>query len=284
MFTQPEKQINKDWTIKEWRNPRKNDVVIDTQGEVGIVTVTHKTDGFERNLTIENIDGEVIYENVSPKSFSSCSHTQTREFFLQYKDKKGWKRGYVYKLVGKDVPLLLIDMEYSFINQEMLYVFKNLSSSEKQYFKTSNEKLLEHLEVYQEIANSAFIEDDTCSLRYKAEFNLVDKGKGYHEKWSVSGSAVHFGEIEVAQEEILRWVAKMKIRRLASVLSKMPKGIEAEIAITEDNEIYAKPFSHMIGQPAIFNSLVSAGIAINSLNVETWKLALQSDIDNYMMR
>jgi hypothetical protein len=278
-----EKQINKDWTIKEWRNPRKNDVVIDPLGEFGLVVLS-KGDHIIRNLWVENIDGDITWENVPPKDFTLCTQKQTREFYLKYKEKKGWHRGKIYTVVDKDYPLLLIDMEYDLYKQEMVYVFRDLSSPEKKFFKTLNESLLSFVEGdFQLAADAAFIEDDLCSLRYRIDLQLIDRGEAFHEKgWNVSGSSLLIAEQEQAQEEIDRWLARMKIRRVASVLSKMPMGIISEVALSEQGELYARESTGYCGQPAIFNSKVAAGIAIATLPAEVWKKALLSDIDNYM--
>lgn len=285
MFGKPEeKHLNKDWTVKEWRNPRKNDVVLDTLGNFGLVVRT-KGDMLMRNLWVESADGELIWEDASPKDFSLCTHQQTREFYLAYKEKKGWLRDRIYSVAGKDHPLLLIDMEYNLVNQEMVYVFRDLCATEKKFFKTLKESLVSFVEGdFHDAAIAAFIEDETSSLRYRIDLQLSDRGESYHEKgWSVSGSSFTVGEEEQAKEEIERWLAKMKIRRIASVLSKMPVTVEAEVAISEEGELYTREFTGYSGQPAIFNSKVSAGIAIAVLPAETWKKALLSDIDTYIV-
>ena len=279
-----EKQINRDWTLKEWRNPRKNDVVQDSEGQLGIVVRT-KGDPHTiyRNIWVESIDGELIWEDANPKDFELCSHRQTRDFYLLYKERKGWKVGTVFTITGKDHPLLLVDMEYDLVNQEMVYVFKDLCSPTEKFFKTLKEHLISPIEgEFQDIASSAFIEDETSSLRYKLEVQLVDRGEKFHEGWSVSGSSIFFGEEELAREEIERWVAKMKVRRIASVLSKITPASASHVVISDDGELYIREVEESCGQPAIFKSKVAAGIAIAVLSKETWLLALENNIDGYM--
>lgn len=279
-----EKQINRDWTIKEWRNPRKNDVVIDPMGEFGLV-VRSKGDHIVRNLWIENLDGDITWEDVPPKDFSLCTQKQTREFYLKYKEKKGWHRGTVYTAAGKDYPLLLIDMEYDLMNQEMVYVFRDLCSPEKKFFKTLKESLLSFIPGdFQAASSVAFLEDSSSSLRYRIDLQLIDRGEEFHTNgWSVSGSSLSIAEQEQAQEEIDRWLGRMKIRRVASVLSKMPLATPAEVALSEQGELFVREATGNCGQPAVFNSKVAAGIALSTLSHDTWKKVLLSDVDNYML-
>jgi hypothetical protein len=281
-----EKQIKQDWTLREWRNPRKNDVVIDSLGQLGFVISTKSIpNSIERNLWVENVDGEIVWENVSPKEFQLASHDQTRKFYLAYKERKGWKRGKVYCVANRDHPLLLVDMEYDLVNQEMVYVFKDLTSSEEKFLKTMKEELIEKIEGdSQEAAEAAFLEDESSSLRYAIDVNIIDRGESFHKVgWSVSGGALKFGEIELAMAEIQRWVSRMKIRRVASVLSKTSNSSYAEVSITESGNLFVRDFSGDSGQPAVFNSKISAGIAIATIPIETWRNALSNDIDTYMI-
>ena len=52
------KQINRDWTLREDRTPRRKDVVIDSNDVFGVVVKTEGSFG-ERLLTIENINGDL---------------------------------------------------------------------------------------------------------------------------------------------------------------------------------------------------------------------------------
>lgn len=280
----PEKQINRDWTLKEKRFPRKNDVVIDPAGEYGFV-IKSKGDFLARNLWVENVDGILLWEDVPSEGFELCNHEHTRDFYLKYKEKKGWLRNEIYKLKDKDFPLLLIDMEYDLVNQEMVYVFRDLTSQDIKYVKTLNEAILEFVsEETRMLAKSAFIEDSSSSLRYKVNIALSDKGEEYHEQgWSVSGGSLSFGEFELANDEINRWAHRMKIRRIASVLSNEQITTKSEIAISESGELYIRDFTGNSGQPGVFNSKVAAALALTVIPKEIWRSALGYQHDTYML-
>lgn len=138
------KQINRDWTLREDRTPRKKDVVIDSNDVFGVVTKTTGSFG-ERLLWVENINGDEIYSGVQTDGFRIGNREQTTEFFLEYKKNKGWKNGRVYTVKDKDYPLQLIDMKYDLIKQDMLYVFRDLTSRVVKYVKTQDEDLVQSL-------------------------------------------------------------------------------------------------------------------------------------------
>lgn len=138
------KQINRDWTLREDRTPRRKDVVIDSNDVFGVVVKTEGSFG-ERLLTIENINGDEIYTGEPSDKFRIANRDQTSSFFLEYKTNKGWIRDRIYTVRDRDYPLQLIDLKYDLVKQDMLYVFRDLTSRVVKHVKTQDENLVQPL-------------------------------------------------------------------------------------------------------------------------------------------
>jgi len=275
--------INKDWSLREWHTPRLNDILLDDDQNLCIVTRVEGT--YKKKIWVEDINGNTLYENVSADTFSLASFEQTYDFYIPYRKNKGWENGKVFTVKDKDYPLILQGMEYDRLRHKMLYVFLDINTPERKFFKTQKEDLIEFIPDYMyELAKSSFISDDTSSLRYKLQISIEDKGEEFHEDgWSVSGGALEFGEIEIALSEIEKLKNRKRIRRIASVLSKCDKRTISEISLNDDGEPYISAYTKNSGQPGLFNSRIAAAIAISILGSDILKNALSYDLDTYLI-
>jgi hypothetical protein len=273
------KQINKDWTLREDRTPRKKDVVIDTNFLLGVVT---KSEGEfnKKKLWVEDIQGNEIYTAEPAEAFRVANRDQTVSFYMEYKNNTGWLKGRIYTVKGKDYPLQLVDLGYDLVKQEMLYVFRDLTSPTLKHFKTLDESLVDPIDSwYYETAANMFSGEGSV-LNHKVEIALRELSTEPG-AWTVAGSAFNFPSREVAENEIQKWIDRMKIRRAASVFSLAPKTSLSGVAISQDGFLYVTNFGDMSGQPGIFNSKVAAAVALVALGETVWANALQLDLDSY---
>lgn len=276
------KQIKLDWTLAEWRCPVRNDVIIDDDNNEFIVTKTAGSMG-QRLLWANDIEGNIAYEGVNAEEFIVADIRKTERFYEQYRQNIGWKPGKIFTIRGKDYPLVLKALEYDTVRHKMIYVLSDINTPELKLFKTYKEDILEPAssDMY-DVAETAFIEDDSSSLRYNLSFNIVDRGESFHDGWSVSGNCLSFGEKEQAEIEIERIKCQNEIRRMASVFSLYPKTNAVQFSVQDDN-VFIEDFKFFTGQPGIFNSRIIAGIVLSILGEEKIKKALSYEHDSYLL-
>jgi len=158
------KQINKDWTLRGDRSPRKKDVVVDINSILGIVMKTEGEFG-KKKLWVNDINNKEIHSGVPTNDFKICNRDQTSDFFLEYKTNIGWIKDKIYTIKGKDYPLLLVDLKYDLVKQDMLYVFKDLTAPVVKYVKTHSESLVENIPSWLTELTTQSFEADTDRLR-----------------------------------------------------------------------------------------------------------------------
>lgn len=274
------KQINRDWTLREERIPRRKDVVTDADGNLCIV-VKSEGDFTGRLLWLEDVQGQEIYSCENFKNFRLANTQQTRDFYLSYKKNLGWIPGRIYTIKNKDYPLLLVSMDYDLVKQEMLYVFRDLNTSDSKFLKTLDESLLDKIpEWYHHIKQIAFSEDSSSLLVNHLKIELEERDPIIN-MWSVSGSELSFSTRDEAEAEVAKWRDRLKIRRISSVLSMTEKKKSSMVAFGEEGFLFITDFEMNSGQPAVFNSRVDAAVALMSLGEATWMNALTISSDRY---
>ena len=275
-----QRRFNPDWSIREERLPRKNDVVIDTDSVIGVVVRTEGEFGHKR-VWVEDRTGEEIHSGSHSKLFRIANRDTTVNFYSEYKINKGWTKGTVFNIKGRDYPLMLSHMEYSMMKQTMLYVFRDLNVPELKYFQTFNEDLIEIAPQWMmDAVSSGFLHDRDSILSNEIKILLEEK-EVPDNAWNIAGNELLFPDRDTAEAEILKWKNRLKIRRAASVLSKAPKTKDAVIAIGEDGFLYVTDFLQNIGQPGVFNSRLAAAVALSILGDYTVMSALTYDIDTF---
>lgn len=273
------KQINKDWTLREDRTPRKKDVVIDTNFLLGVVTKTEGEFG-KKKLWVEDVQGNEIYTAEPAEGFRVANREQTVSFYADYKNNTGWIKGRIYTVKNKDYPLLLVDLGYDLMKQEMLYVFRDLTSPSLKHFKTLDESLVEPIDEWYYQAASNIFSSDSSIHSHKIHIS-IEEVPVEPSSWTVSGSAFSFPNRDIAESEIQKWIDRMKIRRAASVLGMAPSTSPACISISYDGFLFVADVKELVGQPAIFNSKVAAAVSLIALGEPVWANALQVEIDKY---
>jgi hypothetical protein len=274
------KQINRDWTLREERIPRRKDVVFDSAGNLCIVT---KTEGefSKRYIYAEDISGEEIYAREISSSFRIATVEQTKNFYLSYKKNLGWIKKRIYTVAGKDYPLQLVDMDYDLIKQEMFYVFKDLNVPEQKFLRTLNESLVEKLPDWQHESAQIFNRTEPDSAFTHLINVQIEEISPEQNGWNVSGSEMSFTHRDLAEMEVRSWRSRLLAKRFAAVFSMSEKKCDAVVSMGEDGFLYVKEISDRIGQPAIFNSRVEAALAIVSLGEAVWADILNIELDKY---
>jgi len=274
-------EINRDWTVKEERIPRIGDVVIDTNNSYGLIVST-TGEWLRKTLDIEDVNGMSMYTNEDCRAFKIADITATAKFYYTYKTNKGWIVNKVYNLKGKDYPLQLINMEFDKLKRKMIYVFKDLNAHEEKFLRTSRENLIEPVSGYlEEAVKCAFNRDYFSNLSHQIEISIreLDVSK---DCWSVAGQSFAFPDEYIAKKEIRKWIARMNVRRIASVLSNSEfVGSYFIVAVSNSGNLYITAKKDICGQPGVFNSRFAAGIALTGLDERIWKDALEDSIDFY---
>lgn len=274
------KQVNRDWTIREERIPRKKDVVIDVDFNLGVV-IKSEGDFGGRLIYVEDINGEEVYSRVPASEFKIANREQTVSFYEEYKKRTGWVKGKIYTVKGKDYPLILVDLAYDLMKQEMMYVFRDLNVPKIKYIKTFDNSLVEKIpEWYSDCIKNAFQEDSTSILCNEVIVSIKENDPGV-DTWSVSGKSFNFSSKNHALIEIEKWMDRMKIRRIASVLSLAEKTSPVTVSVSDEDYLFITDLKFRSGQPAKFNSRIAAGVAIAALGDKVWFSALSNEIDTY---
>jgi hypothetical protein len=274
------KQINRDWTIREDRIPRRKDVVIDPEGNLGIVVKT-SGDFSGRSLYVEDVKGQEVYSGEDSSHFRIANVDQTKKFYLSYKNNLGWIKNRIYTIREKDYPLQLVEMDYDLVKQEMFYVFRDLNVPEQKFLKTLNESLVEKIpEWYYETAAIFSSEDLNSSFACSIKIE-IEETESNVEGWTVTGSELYFSSKILAEMEIKKWRDRLKIRRFASVFSMTEKRKEAIVSLGEDGFLFVSEFTNRNGQPAVFNSRVDAAVAMITIGEHAWVNVLNIEIDRY---
>jgi hypothetical protein len=256
-------------------------VVIDAEGNLGVVVRTEGPNMLRRMLWVEDEGGEEVWRNEPPEHFRLANKDQTRRFYESYKKRKGWEVGRVYKVKDRDYPLLLHEFEFDLVNQAMLYVFRDLNTPEEKFLRTMNEDNVEFVPEWEREATlSAFVKDATSRLDHDLQLS-IHRDPTYAAGWSVSGKAFSFESKENAEAEMEKWANQLRIRRVASVLQTAEPGDKSQINMSPEGNLYIAKFEHTCGQPAVFVSRVAAAHALVFLGEEAWKSALKSEIDKY---
>jgi len=133
---------------------------------------------------------------------------------------------------------------------------------------------------YQDAMRGAFLLDSSSQNSHEIKITLEEKPISEN-AWTVSGSAISFSSRDLAEMEIESWESRLKIRRVASVLSRSEKVKPSIVTSTEDGFLYVTDFKERSGQPAVFNSRVDAAVALITLGERTWMSALNTYLDEY---
>jgi len=202
------------WRETEWKMPRKGEVVTDPDGNIGVVLRSQGT-FTERTVWVVDVKGDEMYANMPSEMFSRTDKQTTLDFHLKRLDLKGLRVGALCSYKNMDIPLQIIQMEWSFLRDNMIICLKDLRHFESDVFKTEDEEDLHVFDLNYPSLESILSGHDS-GLKWRIIVSLAEKESP---SWTNCGSPWEFMEKEDALDEIEIWKSRLTIRRVASVIN-----------------------------------------------------------------
>lgn len=269
-----------EWREKEWRIPRKGEVVRDHDGNLGIVTGSLGT-LTKRKLWVSNVNDTEIHTEEDAELFNVVGLDVAKNFHIQRLDKKGFREGSLCMFKNStEIPLEVIHIEWNAARAIPILWLQDLRSYDDNILKTDNIESLSPFDLNFPPIDAIFSLEDS-GLKWRLEINLVEVERP---GWAGSGSPWEFSSKESALEEVENWKARLKIRRVSSVINSSWKikfpcwTIEI---LEKDDKILSKVklIDSYSGFPAYFSTALHAATALKLLPLETWKRAFISSQD-----
>ena len=277
------------WVEKEWRVPRRGEVVMSEDYVIGRVINVHGTIG-AKLLDIENIEGVEIFTNVPADTFNLVGAKQSRDFQYARVAKLGLVKGAICTLSNDlNVPLEIIETRWIEWNLKLEIWVRDLRSYEDNIFHAKNEHSLTPFNLNLPPKEVLFSTIDS-NLKWRIQVFLEEKESL---GWAPTGDQWSFGDRDDALDEIDAWNAKLKIRRIASLINNTwkPKFNKNEIAYTiemmlKDSQPQARiiAIKSYTGAPAYFPTPCHAALALNYLGIQEWfKYIFASSQDDFSL-
>jgi hypothetical protein len=259
------------WREKEWKLPRKGEVVKDPDGNIGRVLRSEGT-LTKRILWIEDVKGTEIHSGEPAEMFEKIENEIASEFHLKRYDLKGYKVGAICSYRhDKDIPLEILQMDWNFLRDKMTFCLKDLRNFNGTIMKTENDSILEVFNHnYPSLQN--IISDTESGLKYRINISVTEKETS---GWTNTGSQWEFMNYDDVINEVESWKSRLYIRRVSSVLSSHWKisfpcwTIEA----TKKGEEFftrVKKVESSSGEPGFFETSMHASLALKMINPEIW--------------
>jgi hypothetical protein len=259
------------WREKEWKLPRKGEVVKDPDGNLGWVLRSEGT-LTKRILWIEDVKGCEIYSGEPAEMFECVENQIASDFHKERYSLKGFRIGALCSYRGdRDVPLEILQMDWSFLRDKMIFCLKDLRNFRGEVMKTENDSNLvifdENYPSLQEIVSS----EDT-GLKYRIDVFLAEKDS---QGWTNTGSPWEFHDKESALKEVESWRSRLLVRRVSSVLSshwKVSFPCWTVEAILEEGEFLTrvKRVEALSGAPGYFETASHASLAMKLVPPQDW--------------
>lgn len=267
------------WREKEWRIPRKGEVVKDAYGNLGIVTKSQGT-FTKRNLYVSNVNGTEIYTNEPAESFFVVELDVAKKFHIERLSLKGFKEGALCTLVGKDIPLEIIHIEWNPVRAIPILWLKDLRKFEDNIFKTDNETILSIFDLNFPPIEAIFSSYDS-GLKWRLEVNLIEVDRP---GWTNVGSPWEFKQKQDALNEVENWKSRLKVRRVSSVINSNWKiSFPCWTVDSFFNEqkflLRVKKIESSIGFPCYFPTALHAATALKMIPKEDWQKVFISSQD-----
>lgn len=261
------------WKEKEWKVPRKGDVVKDLDGNIGVVS---KTQGIlnDRILWVEDEKFTEIYSGELSSQFTKVEVEEVSNFYMKRYELQGFKLGALCSFKGdREIPLEIIKLEWNFLRNKMIIGLKDLREFDSQIMKTENDSLLEIFEDdYPPIEN--MYNSHSSNLKYRLEVNLIEKESN---SWENTGSPWEFLNKQDAIDEVEAWKSRLKVRRVSSVLSSHWKisfpcwTVEAKKDISGKILTRVKRIDNPNGSPGYFETALHASLAMKLVSEKDWQ-------------
>lgn len=270
--------MDKKWLEKEWRLPRKNDVVADENLVLGSVTrIEGSLD--QKFIWVENSDGSEIHAEAPVALFEVVDIQVAKTFYLEKFKKQGYHKGAICTFrENENMPLEIVELDWSTLNFTLSIYLKSLVHFNGDVFVTRKPEKLKVFELYYPSPEAIFSALDS-GLKWRLEVNLVEKER---EAWGNVGSPWEFMNKEDALAEVESWKERLKIRRVMSVVNAGWKPqLPCWTIETEMDRLRIKKVETFLGSPGYFPTAIHAAFAMKMLSIDTWKKALffsQDDI------
>ena len=260
-----------EWREKEWKLPRKGDVVKDPDGNLGRVLRSEGT-LTKRNLWIVDVKGTEIYSGEPAEMFQVVDNSIASDFHEERYKLKGFKVGALCSYrQDSNIPLEILQVDWNFLRDKMVICLKDLREFDGQVMKTENDSNLEpFLQEYPPLEE--IVSAENSGLKWRIEVFLAEKE---NEEWVNCGSPWEFFKKEDALLEIEKWKARLLIRRVASVLSshwKISFPCWTVETIIQDGKILTrvKKIEASSGAPGYFETSMHASLAMKMISPEIW--------------
>ena len=255
------------WKEKEWKIPRKGEVVKDIDGNLGIIS---KTQGVldDRIMWVEDSKGTEIYSGEPSGQFEKVELDIASKFYIEKFEHMGFKPGVLCSYKGdKNIPLEILQLEWNFLRYKMTICLKDLREFNSQIMKTEDYSLLEIFdENYPPIEN--IVSPSPNGLGWRIELSLIEK---LTPSWENSGSIWEFLKKEDALNEIESWKSRLLVRRVASVINsdwKISFPCWVIEAVEENGKIFTrvKKIDAANGNPGYFQTALHAAFAMKIID------------------
>lgn len=263
-----------EWKLKEWRIPKRGEVVKDPDGILGFVVRSEGT-FVKRKVWIENIHGTLIHSGEEAECFELIDYGLAIEFHKERYRLKGFSIGVICNYKNdQNLPLEIIQMTWNQLRFNMTFVLKDLKTGET--FKTEDETLLTIFE-NDFLKKENIFKDTESGLKYKLTVNLHETS---NTGWTNCGSPWEFNDKDSAILEVNNWKSRLKIRRVASALNLDWKiSFPCWTIVIQDDTLKIVTIDSMNGAPGYFKTATLAALAIKMLEIDDLKNALSSGQD-----
>ena len=267
------------WSEKEWRNPKRGEVVRDEDGNLGVVTLT-QGDLNKRRLWVSNVSGTEIHTGAESEKFDLVDRHVTRKFHLERMSIKGLKEGALCSFNGNlDVPLEIMAIEWNGIKDIPLFCLRDMREVVDNIFKTYDENLIKVFDLNLPPLEGMFSKEDS-GLKWRLQVDLVEV---QNPGWSGCGSPWEFRRKEDALTELENWRSRLLIRRVASVINSDWK-IQFpcwSIEMMNESSFRIKRVDALVALPVYFPSALHAATAIKLVPVEHWNRVFMDSYDEF---
>jgi len=272
------------WQEKSWKIPRRGEVVRDPDGFLGLVIRSEGTLK-QRNLWVTDIKGEEMASGEDATLFTLVSLEEAEEFHHKRLDFLGYRPGNICLFKkDTDAPLEIIAMKWNFIRYRMTFYLKDLKSFSEDPLVTENISNLSIPKWDFPPIETIFHTSDS-GLKYRIEVKLLEKLNPLG--WTNTGSPWEFKVEEDAINEINNWKARLKIRRISSVINgdwkiDLPSWTIEATRFNDRVLTRVKRVESFNGSPGYFRTGYHAAHAMKFLSPEEWLSALSFSQDSFL--
>lgn len=266
------------WREKDLRIPLKGELVRDPDGIIGIITRTTGTVS-KRHVWVNDVHDNLIHEDAPSESFTLLDVDELKKFQLErLSNTKNIKVGRICYLNDINSPFEILHLEWNDLYQRPFIWLKSYREFDDTIIKITDIDFLTPFDLnIPEI--SLFFSNIDTKLNWRLDVNLVEiPATG----WSVNGNEWRFSSKENAMTEYNNWNARLKIRRICSVINgdwqiKFPCWT---VVMDSNKNFKVSEIDSFTGFPAYFKTATHAAYALKHIDNEIWKCAYDTTIDS----